>query len=206
MGDDFLSKFVGNQGRAKLMRVFVLNQMDGFTVTSAAKMAGVSLKAAESETRMLSQMGIIKILGKLSNQEGKSTTAKDKKREQVWTFNAQGKHSSAISKFIFEVAPPRYDNVVPALRGTGRPTAVILSGCFVGDLSRPADLIVAGDSLNESRLERAVRTLEPSVGRELRYASFTTPEFRYRLTIQDKLIRDTLDYPHLVLLDRTRLL
>ena len=76
----------------------------------------------------------------------------------------------------------------------------------MGDATRPADLIVALDTLNERRLEAAVRGLEPIFGREIRYAAFSTPEFRYRLTVQDRLIRDTLDFPHLVLLDRTRLL
>lgn len=228
MADDFLGKFMGNHNRAKLLRVFVLNQRDGFTATNVAKMAGISAKSVGIELRYLEQMGVVKQLGKLLKQAAGETAAasdksssatplhkasgvqgkgsQDRKKEQVWTFHAHSKQANAISKFVYEVSPPRYDNVVTALRGTGRPTAVILSGCFVGDLTRPADIIVAGDSLNERRLEKAIRTLEPSVGRELRYASFTTPEFRYRLTIQDRLMRDTFDYPHLVLLDRTRLL
>ena len=76
----------------------------------------------------------------------------------------------------------------------------------MGDPSRPADLLVAADALNEGRLETAVRALEREFGREIRYAAFSAPEFRYRMTIQDKLLRDTLDFPHLVLLDKTRLL
>jgi hypothetical protein len=100
----------------------------------------------------------------------------------------------------------RHEKIVSALRRGGRLAAVILSGCFLGDPSRPADLIVAADAFNERRLDKAVRDLEPMFGREIRYAAFSTPEFRYRLTIQDRLIRDTLDYPHLVLLDKTRML
>ena len=76
----------------------------------------------------------------------------------------------------------------------------------MGDPTRPADIIIAVDALHESRLEKAIKTLEPQFGREIRYAAFSTPEFRYRLTVQDRLIRDTLDYPHLVLLDKARLL
>ena len=76
----------------------------------------------------------------------------------------------------------------------------------MGDPSRPADLLLAADGYNESRIEQAVRKLEPQIGREIRYAVFSTPEFRYRLTVHDRLIRDTLDFPHLILLDKTRLL
>jgi hypothetical protein len=81
---------------------------------------------------------------------------------------------------------------------------VVLSGSFVGDMSRPADIVVAGESISERRMESAMRALEGVFGRELRYATFPTAEFRYRLTVQDKLLRDTLDFPHKVLLDRIR--
>jgi hypothetical protein len=53
-------------------------------------------------------------------------------------------------------------------------------------------------------METAMRTLEAIFGRELRYAAFPTAEFRYRMTVQDKLLRDTFDFPHRILLDRTR--
>mgnify|MGYP000556016575 CR=1 FL=1 len=62
----------------------------------------------------------------------------------------------------------------------------------------------AADTLNERRLEVAVKELEPIFGHELRYAGFSTPEFRYRLTVQDRLLSDTLDFPHRILLDRTK--
>ncbi len=100
----------------------------------------------------------------------------------------------------------RYENVLDALKRGGKLSAVVLSGSFIGDESRPADIVVAADSVNERKLEGAIRTLENVFGRELRYAAFSTPEFRYRLTVQDRLLRDTLDYPHLVLLDRSQML
>jgi hypothetical protein len=124
----------------------------------------------------------------------------------LWTLNTEFAHLRALSAFVHETSPVRHEKIVTALKRSGRLAAVILSGSFMGDPSRPADLIVAADMFNERRLDKAVRELEPMFGREIRYAAFSTPEFRYRLTIQDRLLRDTLDYPHLVLLDRTRLL
>ena len=133
-------------------------------------------------------------------------TIKGAAKVSAWTTNSDFKHLRAVSSFIHEVSPVHYDNIVGALKRGGRISAVILSGAFMGDDSRPADILIASDSINERRLERAVRSLEPAFGREIRYAAFTTPEFRYRITVQDRLIRDTLDYPHVVLLDKTRLL
>ncbi|OGG79276.1 hypothetical protein A3A39_04905 [Candidatus Kaiserbacteria bacterium RIFCSPLOWO2_01_FULL_54_13] len=206
MADDFLSAFLGNSNRARVTRAFVLNQSQVFTAAQAAKRAGVTLASASREIKVLESVGVLK-KAKFSIQVGKAKrTVTGKHKEPAWMFNADFKYALPLSKFVHETSPVQYKTLVSALKGSGRLSAVILSGSFMGDPTRPADLIVAADGLSESRLEAAIKRFEPQLGREIRYAAFSTPEFRYRLTIQDRLIRDTLEYPHLILLDKTRLL
>ncbi len=59
-----------------------------------------------------------------------------------------------------------------------------------------------GDKLEERPLTAAVHLLEAELGRELRFASFSTEQFRYRLGVYDRLLRDVFDYPHRPILDR----
>ena len=208
--DDFLGKLTGSQERAQLMRVFLFNQSEAFTLAALTKRAGVSLQAVRREVKKLEALGIArkgKPGGRLMKLAVVKVAGKKKpQKEDAWQTNLDFKHLRPLTAFIHEISPVRYDNIIDVLKKSCRISAVILSGSFMGDATRPADLIVAADPLNERRLDSAIRALEPAFGREIRYAAFSTPEFRYRLTIQDKLIRDTLDFPHLVLLDRTRLL
>ncbi len=208
MKEDFLATFIGNKERAQLMRVFVFNPSEVVSLAAAAKRAGISSKAAMRELKMLEKIGLVKkgrsFAVVLAN--GTKRVVQSKQREDLWMLNKDFKQLRGVSGFIHETSPVKFDNIVGALRPGGKISAVILSGAFMGDPTRPADLIVAADPLNERKLETAIRQLEPQFGREIRFAAFSTPEFRYRLTIQDRLIRDTLDFPHLVLLDRTRLL
>lgn len=211
MKDDFLAEFAGNRNRAQLLRVFLFNPHDVMTLAALAKRSGIRPQAAAKEIKEIERLGVIKKTSLLSRSEPVKRRAGAGKKslqkvEAAWRVNDGFKHLRALSNFVHETSPVRFDNIMGALKRTGRISAVILSGTFMGDPSRPADIIVAADSINERRLETAIRVLEPAFGREIRYAAFTTPEFRYRLTIQDRLIRDTLDYPHLVLLDKTRLL
>jgi hypothetical protein len=171
-----------------------------------AKRAGISQKAAEEQIKYLEKLGLVKQGKPVQLVAGAGKRRLEKQKETAWMYDHSHKYAAAVAKFVHEVSPVEYDRVVKVLKRSGKPTAVILSGCFVGDPSRPADLIVAADSLNERLLEQAVKQLEPTMGREIRYAAFSTPEFRYRLTVQDRLLRDTLDFPHLILLDKTRLL
>ena len=206
--DDFLSKFIGNPIRAKILRVFVFGQNQSFTIAQTARRAGISPRNAKREIRFLEELHILKrskLTITLANASKRSVAAGNQK-EKSWTMNMEFRHALPLSKFVHEISPVHYSTVVTSLKRGGKIAAVILSGAFVGDATRPADLVVAADAINEGRLDAAVRALEREFGREIRYAVFTTPEFRYRMTIQDRLIRDTLDYPHLVLLDKTRLL
>lgn len=200
MKEDFLGSFLGNPVRARLLRIFVFDQQQFFTAGKAAKRAAVSLKAAQKELKALEQLGVIQ------KKNEKAKKGKALKKETLWMLDSEFKHLRPLSLFIHEVAPISYGNIMGALRQAGKLSAVIISGCFMGDLTRPVDLIVAANNLNENRLEHALKSYEPVFGREIRYSAFSTPEFRYRLTIQDRLIRDILDFPHRVLLDKEHLL
>lgn len=44
--------------------------------------------------------------------------------------------------------------------------------------------------------------LEYNLGRELRYAALDQEDFKYRHSIGDKLVRDVLDFEHMVVMDK----
>ena len=199
MSSDFLADFLRNSSQAKVLRVLVPSEAKELTTSQIAKRAGVSPQLATREIKALTKLEIAKKV-KASAEKGKKSKQKD--RSEYWVLNRDFKYLRALAEFVQQTSSAQFKNVEQALRGSGRLSAVVLSGIFMGDPSRPADLLVAGDFLNERRLEQAVRGLELMFGREIRYAAFSTPEFRYRLTIQDRLIRDTLDFPHRVLLSK----
>jgi hypothetical protein len=189
------------------MRMFLSDPERTFALKDAAKRAEVSVQVATREIRSLEKLGIVK-KGKTFSITLKNGTARKVQamsKADTWIAHADLKEFSALSKFVHEVSPMRYERIIDALKRSGKVSTIVLSGNFMGDPSRPADIVVAGDELNAPRLEAAIKSLESAFGREIRYACFTMPELRYRLTVQDRLIRDTLDFPHLVLLDRSRL-
>lgn len=208
--EDFLALFVDSSALARVLRAFIFDQSGVFSLAQVSKRAGVSAAMAKLEIQVLTKLGIIKgrsiAVTAMPTNGAKASEKFARKFEKVWFIDPDFKHLRALSAFVHEVSPAQYGVVLDALKRIGKLGVVILSGTFLGDASRPVDLLVAAEGLSEGRLDDAVRKLEPMFGREIRYAAFSTPEFRYRLTVQDRLIRDTLDYPHTVLLDRGHLL
>lgn len=200
MAKDFLAELLNSPSRARVLRTFILNEDEAFTPQVMAKRAKISPLAARKEIALLERLNVIE---KVS---GERRAPGMKKGDEPRALNREFKYMRALSMFVHDVSPIEQANVLDYLRGSGKLELVILSGTFMGDPSRPADLLIAGESLSEKKIERAVRGLEPDMGRELRYATFTTPEFRYRLTVQDRLIREVLDFPHRVLLNKAGIL
>lgn len=200
---DFLANFLGNPARARVLRAALSGTTD--SIPGLAKLAGVTPLVLKKELAVLEKLGVVK---KISRRVEGDAVPKGKKKsgvEEFWIPNTESTYLRAVTSFVQETSPSEFKQVEKALKGSGRLSTVILSGIFMGDMTRPADLIIGWDSLDERRLERAVKGLEPFFGREIRYAAFPTTEFRYRLTIQDRLLRDTLDFPHRILVNRAGL-
>ena len=92
--------------------------------------------------------------------------------------------------------------ILATLRHVGTLQLIVLSGFFTDVIESQIDLLIVGDRLDERAIARAVHSLEAELGREIRYASFTTEDFRYRFGVYDRLLRDIFDYPHQRLINK----
>jgi hypothetical protein len=73
---------------------------------------------------------------------------------------------------------------------------LVLAGAFIKEPNSRLDILAVGDSINQKKFEQVVRSLESEIGKELKYSAFTTDEFRYRISMYDKLVCDVFDFPH----------
>ncbi len=183
-----LSKLFGSGARLKTLRLFVFNQDTAFTLADAAERTKLARDTARREIAELLSAGLLR-------KKGASAPA----RFQV---NSHFVHLAALDTFVRETTSVRNKNILQALRRAGTLRLVVLSGLFTGILEQQIDLLIVGDRLEDRVLASAVRSLEAELGREIRYASFATADFRYRRGAYDRLLRDVFDYPHRILVDK----
>ena len=69
-------------------------------------------------------------------------------------------------------------------------------------MTHDLDLLIVGDDINENKLASIIKSIETDIGRDLSYSSLTTADFHYRLDLQDRLIRDVIDFDYIVLVDK----
>lgn len=201
---EILAKLFGSEAKVKIIRLFLFNPDQSFGASDIALRAKVTLPVVRHEVSLLKKMGMVK--GKrfsriVSVKRGKGLITR-KKNEGGWVLNTSFHYLPALKDLLINTVLVKYTDVIRKLNTVGRIKFVIVSGVFLHDDDSRVDLLVVGDAIKVGTLENIIRVIESEIGKELRYAFFETEDFKYRLGMYDKLIRDILDYPHRVILDK----
>ena len=198
-----LAKIFGSPARLKALRLFAFNQDTAFSPADIATRAKLSREVVQGELAELVASGLLRKSRRLrSGSRPLRASGKGARSAARYQVNARFEHLPALNAFIRETTSVRPQKIIAALKRAGALRLVVLSGHFSGILEPQIDLLVVGDHLDERSLAHAVHALEAELGREIRYASFATVDFRYRLGVYDRLLRDVFDYPHRVLIDK----
>ncbi|MBU6390334.1 hypothetical protein KGQ31_02185 [Patescibacteria group bacterium] len=201
---EILAKLFGSEAKVKIIRLFLFNPDQSFGPEDIAARAKTSSATVRREVHLLRKMGMVKgkrFLGIGHTKRNEKGTSR-KKRIGGWILNPQFPYLPALQKLLINNVLIKHSEIIRRFNSTGRLKVIIVAGVFTHDSDSRVDILVVGDNLRMKAVEGVVRNFEAEIGKELRYAAFQTADFSYRLGMYDKLVRDILDYPHMVLLDR----
>lgn len=203
-GMDILSRIFGSEARVKIMRLFLFNSEEIFDVDTISDKSKVNKNITKKEIIILEKAKLIKkrAFSKLikKRKRGKVTDVKVKLRG--YYLNKDFSYISALKQLLIKTKMLEGREIVKRLSRAGKLKLVIIAGVFTQDKDSRIDMFVVGNNINKSTLNKVIKSIEAELGKELVYVYFETQDFQYRLGMYDKLIRDVLDYPHQVLLDK----
>ncbi len=185
---DPLARLFGSYARLKLLRLFLFNDDMSFSLANIVDRTKTTKDVMRKEIVVLTVCGVIK------KRVGKGAAH--------YTANRKFQYFDALQSFIRSTTNLSDADMVSSFKRAGAIRLVVLSGLFTGALETKIDLLIVGDKLEDKPLDSAIRALEADLGRELRFASFSTEDFTYRRGVYDRLLRDVFDFPHRVIFDR----
>lgn len=201
---DTLSTIFGSEARVKIMRLFLFNPEEVFDFDMISEKSKVSRDTAKKEIAVFEKAKLIKkkfFSRNISKKIGKKI--KDVKiKSSGFYLNQDFSYITALKQLLIKTKTLEGGEIVKRLSKSGRLKMVIVAGVFTQDKDSRVDIFIVGDNINKSSLSNIIHSLEAELGRELTYACFETQDFQYRVGMYDKLIRDVMDYPHQVLLDK----
>ncbi|MBI5134492.1 MAG: hypothetical protein HZA81_03890 [Candidatus Taylorbacteria bacterium] len=201
---DTLSTLFGSTLRVKMMRLFLFNPDSAFDVEHIRAKTDAKPRDIEKEVAAFKKIGLVrqsKLIRLVSAKKGKKVVEK-KKKVKAFSLDSKFEFREELSDFLVRTHSLENRTIVKKLEKAGRIKAVLVSGIFMKDADARIDLFVVGDNVKASALERVVRGIESDMGKDIRYSVLSAPDFAYRKSMNDKLIRDVLDYPHTILVDK----
>jgi hypothetical protein len=174
----------GGEGKVKIMRLFIFNPTLTFSSSEVATRAKVSPSTARRELLNLMKAGLIK------------------KRGKSYSLDRTYRYLPAIGNFLIDANPLSEKEIVRKISSAGNIKLILISGVFLHNPDSRVDILVVGDHIRDSKLFSIMAVIEAELGKELRYAVFETSDFKYRMGIYDKLIRDILDSQHEKILNK----
>ncbi len=200
---DILQKLFGSASRVRLLRLFLMNPEGIFDVEDIAKRSRVAVGPLRKELRMLLEIGFIKDRRYLKLVQQKNGTFVKKSRTG-YGLHPKFPYITPLKALVTEISVGR-DDIASRFRGAGNIKVIVIAGIFLDEPDSRVDILIVGDKLNKPVIQNALRHIEAELGKELSYSVMDTPEFDYRYGIYDKFIRDILDYPHMVVVNKLNL-
>jgi len=185
---DILGTLFGSQNRVKILRLFFLNSEEIIDNKEISRRSKVQPTALRREISVLSKIDFIR-----KKKIGKTVG---------WQINPTFPYLNLLRSLLLNSTAVSAEDLTKKIKPVGKIKLIIISGIFIQNDDNRIDLLVVGDSIKKSKIEKTIKDIEASVGKELKYAFFDTEEFLYRLGIYDKFVRDILDYTHEKILNK----
>lgn len=187
-----LARIFGSETKVKMMKLFIFNEDKVYTTKEISQRTKSDISKVRREASVLEKVGLVK--------------RRIIKGKHGFVLNLTFPYIKQLQSFLIDVEPLQPKEMTRMIGGSGSIKLIITAGIFIQEAESRADLLVVGDNVKKGKLENIIKNVEAEVGKELKYVFLTTDEFRYRMSMYDKLLRDILDYPHRVLLDKLGIL
>ena len=197
---EILDKIFGSAAKVRMMRLFILNSDKQFSVDEVISRTMTGEKEVQIELALLKKIDLIRRRTVSRKENPESIRSK---KIQVWGLNPKFIYFDELKSFLVNANLIKNSELIKRMSRVGKIKLIVLAGVFLNQLDESRlDLFVVGDEIRRSSLENIVKSLESELGKEVKYAFFATADFVYRMNMYDKLVRDLLDYPHQIVLDR----
>lgn len=197
---DALEALFASPARAKLLKMFFMNPDARFSVADGSRQTKLRPVQFLAEARRLLHLKIINtaVSRAVIASEGKRGRRERMRAVRVPVFFANKDFPlfPELRNLIVKSAPHAKGQLAAKIRRLGNVKLAILAGVFIDSADSRVDLFVVGDGMRQSRVKSFIQWLEREVGKELNYVAMSSTEFKYRMDMYDRFVRDILEFPH----------
>jgi hypothetical protein len=179
---EILDFLFGSRTKARLLRFFLLNSEQEYSVNEVAQKN--MLKSSQARKTI---NGLKKIRFIFERSRG---------GEKCFILNPKFPLLLELRNLIVKSNITPKTGSLARIKTVGDVKLAMVSGIFLNYPKSKADLILVVNNVNRNRLKTLMANLEAELGREVSYLLMNGDEFKYRLDMLDRFILDFLEGPH----------
>lgn len=182
--EQILEKLFESRSRVRILRLLLQNTEELFTIAEIGKKTKIRPQTVRGELVKLAGIGLVKCK---SNQYG---------------VNPAFVLLNELRDLVIKSSIASRERLLRGIKRLGRIRLTVLSGIFIHNENSRTDLLIVGDDIQKRRIERFLQNAESELGKSIRYAVMDTDEFKYRLNMYDRFLKDILERPHEKLINK----
>ena len=191
--DGFLERLFESVPKVRVLRLFMRNPDSPFTFNEIVKRSQIRPKRVRTEIRKLLKLGII--------GSKKVRQPERKRRVEVFSTNPEFYFLPELQELINKGSTASRKKLLRQIKALGSVKLAVISGIFLNNDAR-TDLLLVGDGIKRKKIETLLVQLESELGKPIRYTLMDTDEFKYRLDMYDRFLRDILEYKNEKLINK----
>ena len=212
---EVLEKLFESGAKARILRICMRNFNDSFSLEDIAKRTQTPASTVRKELERLKKLRIIET-GSARITEELVERIKHGRKYRRKIISRSRKAKVYFANKNFELFPELYNLITKAsiaskreignrIKSLGNVKLALVSGVFTNNPNSRTDLLVVGDKIPTKKLNSFLAKMESDLGKSIQYTLMDTSEFKYRMSMYDRFLRDILEFPHEKLINRVNL-
>lgn len=212
---DVLEKLFESGPKVRILRICMRNSGDSFTLEDLAKRSQISKGAAKRELVKLTRLRIIERGTARITQEFTKRQKRGKRyqikvitrsrKAKVYFANKSFELFHELQNLITKSSVASRREITSKIRSLGNVKLALISGVLTNNQNARTDLLIVGDKIPTKKINTFLSRMESDLGKSLHYTLMDTSEFKYRMSMYDRFLRDILEFPHEKLVNKVNL-
>lgn len=212
--EQFLEKLFESVAKVRLLRLFMQNPEQSFTAREIATRTRSKMIPMKRELLKLVKLHLLlednrRVCRATENPSLGSASARRRtsagKSVRSYSVNRDFTFLEELRALVIQSSAIPHKKLLSGIRGLGKIHLAVLCGVFVNSEHARTDLLIVGERIKRKFLQHFLSELESELGKSIKYTLMDLKEFRYRLDMYDRFLRDILEYPHEKLINRLHL-
>ena len=200
---DTLENIFGSPIRAKVLKLFLMNPDSQWAAADASRQIRIRPAQFLTEAGRLRRLNILKSMSvRVVVDTPRRRRGPRVVRTRVFFANKDFPLFPELQNLILKSAPHAKGQLAVKIKRLGNVKLAVLAGVFIDNPASRVDLLIVGDGLSKSRMKSFIQWLEAEMGKELNYVAMSSLEFKYRMDMYDRFVRDVLESAHETVVNR----